>query len=46
VNVPEVDGIEAMGVRGKKDRLKGERRDDLGGEGGWSGVTRERAMKW
>jgi hypothetical protein len=34
-----------MGVRGEKDRLKGERREDLGGEGGWSGETRERDIR-
>jgi hypothetical protein len=33
-----------MGGRGKKARVKGERREDLGGEGGWSGETRERDM--
>ena len=34
MKVPGVDGIEAMGVRGKNDKLKGQRREDLGGEGG------------
>jgi hypothetical protein len=34
VKVPGVDGIEAMEGRGKNDKPKGERRDDLGGEGG------------
>lgn len=34
VKVPEVDDMEAMGVRGRNEMLKGERREDLGGEGG------------
>jgi hypothetical protein len=45
VKASGVDGMEAMGVRGKNEMLKGERREDLGGEGGWSGVTRERAIR-
>jgi hypothetical protein len=34
-----------MGVRGEKERPKWERREDLGGEGGWRGETRERDMR-
>ena len=45
MKTPGVDGMELMGVRGTKEILKGEEREDLGGEGGWSGVTRERAIK-
>lgn len=31
-----------MGERGQKDKVKGGRREDLGGEGGWRGDARER----
>jgi len=34
VKVPGVDDMDVMGVRGKNEILKGERREDLGGEGG------------
>ena len=43
-NAAGVEGDEEMGERGQKDRPKGERREDLGGEGGWRGDTRERDM--
>lgn len=39
------EGGEEMGERGEKDKPKEERRDDLGGEGGWRGDTRERDMR-
>ena len=32
-------------MSGKRERPKGERREDFGGEGGWSGETRERDMR-
>lgn len=37
-----VEGGEVIGEREQKDKPKGERRVDLGGEGGWRGDTRER----
>lgn len=40
-----VEGGEDMGERGQKDKPKEERREDLGGEGGWRGDTRERDMR-
>lgn len=39
-----VEGGEDMGESVQKERPKGERREDLGGEGGWRGDTRERDM--
>jgi len=43
--VAGVEGGEEMGERGKKDNVKVERREDLGGEGGWKGDTRERDIR-
>ena len=37
-----VEGGEEMGERVQKDKPKGARREDLVGEGGWRGDTRER----
>jgi hypothetical protein len=39
-----VEGGEEMGEREQKDKPKWERREDLEGEGGWRGDTRERVM--
>jgi hypothetical protein len=44
VKVAGVEGGEEMGERGLKDKLKGERREDLVGDGGWRGDARERDM--
>jgi hypothetical protein len=37
-----VEGVEEMGEREQKDKPKWEGREDLVGEGGWRGDTRER----
>lgn len=43
--IGETEGIEEADERGRKCKLKGERRGGLGGEGGWSGGRRVRDME-